>query len=142
MRFRPCAYTALKKTLLWIWDIDSPNLYQVSISTDTDDLYDRVGFRQISVENERILLNGREVEIRGVNRHEEHPEFGFAFPPSLMKRDIDLAVQMCDMRTCVEAGLNRARGFNNKGLLNEYRKPKLAYREAKRLYNKFADNEK
>jgi beta-glucuronidase len=47
--------------------------------------------------------------------------------------------QFCDMRTCLEAGINRARGFNNKGLLNEYRKPKLAYREAKRLYNSFAN---
>jgi beta-glucuronidase len=50
--------------------------------------------------------------------------------------------QFCDIRTCLEAGLNRARGFNNKGLLNEYRRPKLAYREAKRTYKGFMGEEK
>ncbi|MDF2726156.1 MAG: beta-glucuronidase, partial [Paenibacillus sp.] len=29
---------------------------------------------------------------------------------------------------------DRARSFNNKGLLNEYRKPKLAYRLVKEIY--------
>lgn len=77
-----------------LWDIETPNLYTVSIATDTDDLYDRIGFRKISVENEKVVLNGKEIELRGVNRHEEHPEFGFAFPKNLMKRDIDLALQM------------------------------------------------
>ncbi len=43
-----------------------------------------------------------------------------------------------DMITSLEAGLTRARGYNNKGLLNEYRKPKTAYFTAKELYRKFS----
>ena len=35
--------------------------------------------------------------------------------------------QYADMRTCWEAGMTRARGFNNKGIVNEHRKPKDAY---------------
>jgi beta-glucuronidase len=77
-----------------LWDVDTPNLYSVVITSDTDDLRDRVGFRRVCVENEKILLNGKEIEIRGVNRHEEHPDFGFAFPANLMKKDIDLALDM------------------------------------------------
>ena len=77
-----------------LWDTEHPKLYDVYIETDADDLRDRVGFRKISIENGKILLNGRDVELRGVNRHEEHPEFGFAFPLNLMRRDIDLAVEM------------------------------------------------
>ena len=77
-----------------LWDIGAPNLYNVCIKTETDDLYDRVGFRHIEVKDKAVLLNRRPVEFRGVNRHEEHPEFGFAFPLSLMKRDIDLALEM------------------------------------------------
>ena len=73
-----------------LWDVGAPNLYTVKIETDTDDLYDRVGFRHVNVSPEGIILNGKLIEIRGVNRHEEHPEFGFAFPPSLMKRDLDI----------------------------------------------------
>ncbi len=73
-----------------LWDMDTPNLYTVEITTPTDDLYDRVGFRKIEVADNAILLNGRKLELRGVNRHEEHPDWGFAFPEKLMKRDLDI----------------------------------------------------
>jgi beta-glucuronidase len=42
--------------------------------------------------------------------------------------------QFCNIRTCKEMGLNRARGFNNKGLLDEYRRPKSAYFAAKKIF--------
>ena len=77
-----------------LWDLDTPNLYTVTAKTDTDDLIDRIGFRKIEVKNLDILLNGKAVEFLGVNRHEEHPDWGFAFPPKLMKKDIDLIEDM------------------------------------------------
>ncbi|MBO5212544.1 MAG: beta-glucuronidase [Clostridia bacterium] len=77
-----------------IWDTASPNLYTVVASTDTDDLIDKIGFRKIEVKNGDILLNGHSIELLGVNRHEEHPDWGFAFPPKLMKKDIDLMLDM------------------------------------------------
>ena len=77
-----------------LWSCESPTLYDILITTGTDDLYDRTGFRLVEVKDNKILLNGKEIELRGVNRHEEHPEFGFAFPQSLMKRDIDIIVDM------------------------------------------------
>lgn len=42
--------------------------------------------------------------------------------------------QYCDVRTSKEVGLTRARGFNNKGLVNEYRKPKLSYWAVKKIF--------
>jgi beta-glucuronidase len=45
--------------------------------------------------------------------------------------------QMCDGRTAKEMGLNRARGYNNKGVLSEYRRPKAAYHTLARLYNSY-----
>jgi beta-glucuronidase len=45
--------------------------------------------------------------------------------------------QFTDMRTSLEAGLTRARGFNNKGVLNEHRNPKAAFFRTKELYHKF-----
>ena len=47
--------------------------------------------------------------------------------------------QLFDMRTSRQAGLNRARGFNNKGLMNEHRKPKLAYYAAQKCYREFKE---
>lgn len=77
-----------------LWSPECPTLYSIEIKTSTDDLLDRVGFRHVCVEDGKIKLNGKEIELRGVNRHEEHPDFGFAFPPAAMRRDIDLAVGM------------------------------------------------
>lgn len=44
--------------------------------------------------------------------------------------------QFSDIRTCEEMSINRAREFNNKGIVNEYRKPKLAYSAVKEIYSK------
>ena len=77
-----------------LWTMEEPNLYTITASTDTDDLIDRTGFRKIEVKGNDILLNGKSIELLGVNRHEEHPEWGFAFPAKLMYRDIDLMKDM------------------------------------------------
>lgn len=75
-----------------LWDVDSPYLYDIAISTSTDDLFDRTGLRHVEVKPDGVYLNGKFVEIRGVCRHEEHPEWGFAFPLKLMKKDLDIAM--------------------------------------------------
>ena len=77
-----------------LWDMKDPYLYELCMETDTYDLYDRVGLRRVEIKDEKILLNGRAIEVRGANRHEEHPELGFAFPPSLMRRDIEILKNM------------------------------------------------
>lgn len=66
----------------------------MTLSTTTDDLTDRIGFRKTEVRPDGIYINGRRREIRGVNRHEEHPEWGFAFPAGLMRRDLDIIADM------------------------------------------------
>ena len=73
-----------------LWSVETPNLYTVCAKTETDDLYDRVGFRKIEVKDGDILLNGKAIKLCGVNRHDEHPDWGFAFPAKLMKKDLDL----------------------------------------------------
>lgn len=77
-----------------LWSPENPALYEMRATTATDDNIDRVGFRLVSVEGGKIKLNGKEIELLGVNRHEEHPDFGFAFPESAMRRDIDIALDM------------------------------------------------
>jgi beta-glucuronidase len=39
-------------------------------------------------------------------------------------------------------GLNRARSFNNKGIVNEYRRPKMGYGAVKDAYEKIAKKSK
>lgn len=81
------------------WMPETPVLYEVQtqILMDgmlVDDLIDRVGFRTVCVKENRILINGKAIRIKGVNRHEDHPQYGCALPVSAMMYDLNL---ICDM---------------------------------------------
>lgn len=73
-----------------LWDVSDPQLYTICCTTDTDDLYDRTGFRFVETRDGQVYLNGKKLFFKGVNRHEDHPEWGAAFPAGLMKRDLDI----------------------------------------------------
>ena len=77
-----------------LWDIDCGNLYTVEVAFAGDTLRDRIGFREFRVEGKQLMLNGRPVAMRGINRHEEHPAHGFAVPADLVKRDLDIIRNM------------------------------------------------
>lgn len=77
-----------------LWDINCPNLYDVVISTGSDDLNDKIGFRKIEVNDTKIYLNGNAIIFKGVNRHEEHPDWGFAVPPNIIMRDLSILKDM------------------------------------------------
>ncbi len=77
-----------------LWDIDSPKLFEISIVIETDDIIDRIGFRTVEAKGKQIYLNGKPIRFKGVNRHNNCPEFGFSMPFSLMKRDVDIIRDM------------------------------------------------
>lgn len=80
----------IKMDNIKLWDPSSPYLYELSLHTDTDDLIDKIGFRSIEIKDNKLLVNGNAMELHGVNRHEDHPDFGMAFPAFLMKKDLDI----------------------------------------------------
>ncbi|MDQ1909822.1 glycoside hydrolase family 2 TIM barrel-domain containing protein [Paenibacillus sp. GD4] len=77
-----------------LWNVGRSELYLIGAAIPGDDLYDRIGFRRIEVRDHQICINGEPVYLQGVNRHEEHPEWGFAFPPKLMRKDLDIILEM------------------------------------------------
>jgi beta-glucuronidase len=58
---------------LTLWTPENPKLYTVEISSETDRVTDRIGFRSIEVRGTEILLNGKTVFLRGISIHEEAP---------------------------------------------------------------------
>jgi beta-glucuronidase len=72
------------------WSPERPRLYTVRLELEEDDLIERTGFREVRVVGDRVLLNGERLRVRGVNRHEDHPDWGFAVPEHLMLRDLEL----------------------------------------------------
>ena len=77
------------------WSADTPQLYPLNcmLLQDgmlTDDLSERIGFREVRVQGRKLLLNGEELRLQGFNRHEDHPQFGNALPVEAMVRDLEL----------------------------------------------------
>ena len=77
-----------------LWDINKPNLYYVTVKFAGDDLIDRIGFRKIEARGKDLFLNNRKIKIIGVCRHEIHPDWGYAMPFELVKKDIDIIRDM------------------------------------------------
>jgi beta-galactosidase/evolved beta-galactosidase subunit alpha len=53
----------------------------------------RVGFRSVEVKGGKLLVNGARIMIKGVNRHDFHPDSGRAVPFDAMLRDVTLMKQ-------------------------------------------------
>ena len=56
-----------------LWCPENPKLYAVSISSGEDAVADEIGFRTIEVKGTKVLLNGKEIFLKGVCVHEEKP---------------------------------------------------------------------
>ncbi|GAA3573962.1 glycoside hydrolase family 2 TIM barrel-domain containing protein [Microlunatus spumicola] len=61
------------------WTAESPRLYAATVSSAGETVSLRVGFRDVVVEGDRLLVNGDRLVFRGMNRHETHPERGRVF---------------------------------------------------------------
>ncbi len=79
-----------------LWSAHTPNLYPVEL-----DLTDRkgrniehfdnhIGIRKVEVVGEVLKINGRNVKLRGVNRHDHHPRTGRFVDRATYEKDIAL----------------------------------------------------
>jgi beta-glucuronidase len=59
-----------------LWSPQIPRLYDLIIESETDKITDRIGFRNIEVNGNKIVLNGRPIFLKGINIHEENPYTG------------------------------------------------------------------
>ena len=57
------------KAKLEYWSPSNPKLYSVNIISESDKISEDIGFRTIETRGKKILLNGEDVFLRGVNIH-------------------------------------------------------------------------
>jgi len=81
------------------WSAELPYLYRCVVTLLNEqgqavdiEAYD-VGFRKVEMLNQQLCLNGQPLLIRGVNRHEHHPEHGHVVSDNDMINDIKLMKQ-------------------------------------------------
>ena len=92
------------------WSAEDPYLYTLVLEEQTEGgtVYEayRVGFRKITykttgsgwyedgpTDHDLIRINGKPIMFRGVDRHETHPELGYALTREVMEEDIRIMLE-------------------------------------------------
>jgi beta-galactosidase len=70
------------------WSAESPRLYDGELASAGERVALRIGFRTVEVRDGLLCVNGRRVLLRGVNRHEFHPDLGRAVGEDVMLADV------------------------------------------------------
>ncbi len=77
-----------------LWSSETPNLYTLLFQYTCEGVTTykaiRIGFRQVEIDGERILVNGKPLLIRGTNRHDYDPDYGWTVPYERYIQDFDL----------------------------------------------------
>ncbi|MFC4600965.1 glycoside hydrolase family 2 TIM barrel-domain containing protein [Cohnella hongkongensis] len=79
-----------------LWTAETPELYTLLLTLTGPDGRTAeakriaVGLRQVRIADGKLLVNGRPIVVKGVNRNEFDPWRGFAITVESMKRDVEL----------------------------------------------------
>lgn len=76
-----------------LWSAETPNLYKLFLLCGSEVIAVNVGIRRLEVRDQAFWVNGRMVKIKGVNRHDSHPDLGYVTPLHHMRNDIVLMKQ-------------------------------------------------
>ncbi|MGL4372776.1 MAG: glycoside hydrolase family 2 protein, partial [Turicibacter sp.] len=78
-----------------LWDLNHPKRYQIrtnlKMKNEVVDVYtDAFGFREAVFKADGFYLNGKQVKLVGLNRHQSYPYVGYAMPERVQKKDADI----------------------------------------------------
>ena len=90
-----------------IWSAETPNLYRLRVSASTrkgvvESTTVEFGFRTVEIVGNQLLVNGKPVLFKGVDRHELSPTGGYIVTEDEMIRDIRIMKELNinAVRTC------------------------------------------
>jgi beta-galactosidase len=78
------------------WSAEKPYLYQIVVSlfnrdgTIAEFTRQKTGFRKVEIVNGQLLVNGKRILVKGVNRHEHDQILGHVPTRAMMMKDISL----------------------------------------------------
>lgn len=76
------------------WSLREPHLHPLEARFGEDDWRERVGLRVVATDGDRLTINGEPVRLLGVNRHDSHPDHGFALPDDHRLADLQLVERL------------------------------------------------
>lgn len=71
-----------------LWTPENPHLHKLTLTAGDCKVVTTFGFRKITVADGKLFLNGKLLKIAGTNRHDAHPDFGYAVPADIRLRDL------------------------------------------------------
>ena len=92
------------------WSAESPYLYTLVLAPTAPGgdrkpysyVSQQVGFRRVEIKDGQLMVNGKRIMIKGVNRHEMDPDGGYVVSPERMEQDIAIMkrLNINAVRTC------------------------------------------
>jgi beta-galactosidase len=82
------------------WSAEQPNLYTLYVTLKDKSgrvievIPQKVGFRKVEIKNSQLLVNGKPILIKGVNRHEIDPNTGYVVSRERMIQDIRIMKEL------------------------------------------------
>ena len=76
-----------------LWSAEKPNLYPLSIELGDEHFDYHLGIKKVEIVGEVFKINGKNVKLRGVNRHDHHPKTGRYVDDATYEEDIRLMKQ-------------------------------------------------
>jgi beta-galactosidase len=73
-----------------LWNAEQPYLYNLTITTPDEVIYQKVGIRCIEIKEDIIYINGVRIKFKGVNRHDSDPVTGYTISKEHALRDLTL----------------------------------------------------
>ena len=73
-----------------LWSDEEPNLYALTLHCGNEYITLPIGARRVEIKDGCVVINGKKVKAKGVNRHDSHHLLGHATPVEHMVRDIML----------------------------------------------------
>ena len=71
-----------------LWSDEEPNLYSLTLHCGNEYITLPIGARRVEIKDGCVVINGKKVKAKGVNRHDSHHLLGHATPVEHMVRDI------------------------------------------------------
>ncbi len=72
------------------WTAETPVLYDLYVQTPTACVKLQVGFKDVKIDGDVFLVNGKKVKFKGVNHHDTSATNGYYMTPAEIERDVKL----------------------------------------------------
>ncbi len=73
-----------------LWNAEQPFLYSLTFATEQESITQKVGIKNVYIKDAVLYINGKNVKIKGVNRHDSDAVTGYTISKKQLRADLRL----------------------------------------------------